>query len=96
MPLQLGKSLSTSPQRRPTGDSVFTTTAAIGRNVEILRVLDALQLSSEFSVSTPVNWKDGDQVITSQAVGDDAAKERFPQAFTTLKPYLRVAARSGE
>ena len=69
----------------------LTYPASIGRNVdEILRVLDALQLSSKFGVSTPVNWKDGDQVIISPAISDDDAKEKFPQGFTTLKPYLRL------
>ena len=74
----------------------LTYPAAIGRNVdEILRVLDALQLSSEFSVSTPVNWKDGDKVIISPAISNDDAKEKFPQAFTTLKPYLRLTPQPG-
>jgi len=69
----------------------LTYPAAIGRNVdEILRVLDALQLSNEFSVSTPVNWTNGDEVIISPTVSDDDAKKKFPQGFTTLKPYLRL------
>jgi alkyl hydroperoxide reductase subunit AhpC len=69
----------------------LTYPAAIGRNVdEILRVLDALQLSSEYAVSTPVNWNDGDDVIISPAVSDDEATTRFPRGFTTLKPYLRL------
>jgi len=69
----------------------LTYPASIGRNIdEILRVLDGLQLSSEFPVSTPVNWNDGDDVIISPAVSDDDAKDRFPKGFTTLKPYLRT------
>jgi alkyl hydroperoxide reductase subunit AhpC len=69
----------------------LTYPAAIGRNVdEIVRVLDALQLSSKYSVSTPVNWKVGGDVIISPAISDDDAKERFPKGFTTLKPYLRL------
>ena len=69
----------------------LTYPAAIGRNVdEILRVLDALQLSNEFSVSTPVNWTNGDKVIISPTISDADAKEKFPQGFTTLKPYLRL------
>jgi alkyl hydroperoxide reductase subunit AhpC len=69
----------------------LTYPAAIGRNVdEILRVLDALQLSREFGVSTPVNWNDGDDVIISPAISDADAEERFPRGFTTLKPYLRL------
>jgi alkyl hydroperoxide reductase subunit AhpC len=69
----------------------LTYPAAVGRNVdEILRALDALQLSSSYSVSTPVNWRDGDDVIISPAVSDTEAKAKFPQGFTTLKPYLRL------
>jgi alkyl hydroperoxide reductase subunit AhpC len=69
----------------------LTYPAAIGRNVdEILRVLDALQLSSQYAVSTPVNWNDGDDVIISPTLTDGEAEEKFPQGFTTLKPYLRM------
>ena len=69
----------------------LTYPAAIGRNVdEILRVLDALQLSSKHSVSTPVNWKNGGDVIISPAISDEDAKAKFPKGFTTLKPYLRL------
>jgi len=69
----------------------LTYPAAIGRNVnEIIRVLDALQLSAEFGVSTPVNWTDGDDVIISPATSDDDARAKFPKGFTTLKPYLRL------
>ena len=74
----------------------LTYPASVGRNVdEILRVLDALQLSSKFGVSTPVNWNDGDQVIISPAISDDDAREKFPQGFTTLKPYLRLTPQPG-
>jgi alkyl hydroperoxide reductase subunit AhpC len=70
---------------------MLTYPAAIGRNVdEILRVLDALQLSAQHAVSTPVNWTDGDDVIISPAISDDDARTRFPKGFTTLKPYLRL------
>lgn len=69
----------------------LTYPAAVGRNVdEIVRVLDALQLSTEHAVSTPVNWNDGDDVIISPAVSDDEATTRFPKGFTTIKPYLRL------
>jgi alkyl hydroperoxide reductase subunit AhpC len=69
----------------------LTYPASIGRNIdEIIRVLDGLQLSSEFPVSTPVDWNVGDDVIISPAVSDEDAKERFPKGFTTLKPYLRT------
>ncbi len=57
----------------------LTYPASVGRNVaEILRVLDALQLSGAHAVSTPVNWKDGDDVVISPALSDDEAKRRFP------------------
>ena len=69
----------------------LTYPAAIGRNVdEIIRVLDALQLSAQHGVSTPVNWNDGDDVIISPAISDEDATARFPKGFTTLRPYLRL------
>jgi alkyl hydroperoxide reductase subunit AhpC len=74
----------------------LTYPASIGRNVdEIIRVLDALQLSSRHAVSTPVNWQDGDQVIISPAISDEEAKEKFPKGFTALKPYLRLTPQPG-
>jgi alkyl hydroperoxide reductase subunit AhpC len=69
----------------------LTYPAAIGRNVdEVVRVLDALQLSAQYSVSTPVNWNDGDDVVISPALSDSEATARFPKGFKTLKPYLRL------
>ena len=69
----------------------LTYPASIGRNVdEIVRCVKALQRSSEYAVSTPVNWKDGDEVIISPAISDDDAKKKFPNGFKTLKPYLRL------
>ncbi|SRR5581483_7586181 len=74
----------------------LTYPAAIGRNVdEVVRVLDALQLSAAHGVSTPVNWTDGDDVIISPAISDDDAAVRFPKGFTTLKPYLRITPQPG-
>ncbi len=62
-----------------------------GRNFdEILRVIDSLQLTAGYSVSTPVNWKDGDDVIILPAISDDDAKGRFPKGWRALKPYLRL------
>ncbi|MFT7464066.1 MAG: alkyl hydroperoxide reductase subunit AhpC [Pseudohongiellaceae bacterium] len=62
-----------------------------GRNFdEILRVIDSLQLTSEFSVATPVNWHDGEDVIIVPTMSDEDAKVNFPKGFKTLKPYLRV------
>jgi alkyl hydroperoxide reductase subunit AhpC len=61
-----------------------------GRNFdEILRVIDSMQLTDRYKVSTPVNWKHGEDVIIVPAVSDDQAKELFPKGFKTLKPYLR-------
>jgi alkyl hydroperoxide reductase subunit AhpC len=69
----------------------LTYPAAIGRNVdEVLRVLDALQLSAAHAVSTPVNWNNGDDVIVSPAIPEDVASVQFPKGFKTLKPYLRL------
>ena len=65
--------------------------ASTGRNFdEILRVIDSLQLTAGYSVATPVNWKDGDDVIIVPSLSDEAAKEKFPGGWKTLKPYLRV------
>ena len=62
-----------------------------GRNFdEILRVIDSLQLSAGYSVSTPVNWKDGEDVIIMPSVSDDEAKGKFPKGWKALKPYLRL------
>jgi alkyl hydroperoxide reductase subunit AhpC len=62
-----------------------------GRNFdEVLRLLDALQLSAKHPVSTPVNWKQGDDVIIVTAVSDEEAKQRFPKGYRSLKPYLRL------
>jgi thioredoxin-dependent peroxiredoxin len=62
-----------------------------GRNFqEILRVLDSLQLTARYSVSTPADWKDGDDVIIAPAISDEDAKTKFPKGFKTLRPYLRV------
>jgi alkyl hydroperoxide reductase subunit AhpC len=69
----------------------LTYPASTGRNIdEILRVLDSLQLTADYQVATPVNWKDGDDVVISGAVSDEEAKERFPKGFKALKPYLRM------
>jgi alkyl hydroperoxide reductase subunit AhpC len=70
---------------------MITYPASTGRNFdEILRVVDSLQLTANYSVATPVNWKDGDDVIIAPAISDEEAKERFPKGFKTLKPYLRL------
>jgi len=62
-----------------------------GRNFdEILRVIDSLQLTAGYSVSTPVNWNQGDDVIILPAISDEDAKSKFPKGWKTLKPYLRL------
>src|SRR5204862_8281456 len=62
-----------------------------GRNFdEILRVLDSMQLTAEHKVATPVNWKQGDDVIIAGSVSDDDAKKLFPQGWKAPKPYLRI------
>ena len=62
-----------------------------GRNFnEILRVLDSMQLTAKHKVATPVNWKNGDDVIIVPAVSDDEAKKIFPDGWKTIKPYLRT------
>ena len=69
----------------------LTYPASTGRNFdEILRVIDSLQLTANYKVATPVDWKDGEDVIIVPAVSDEEAKERFPKGFEAKKPYLRV------
>lgn len=68
-----------------------------GRNFhEILRVIDSLQLTATKSVATPADWKQGEDVIILSSVSDDAAKEKFPAGWKTLKPYLRLVAQPGK
>ena len=69
----------------------LTYPASTGRNFdEILRVIDSLQLTANYSVATPANWEDGDDCIVVPALSDEEATEKFPQGFTAVKPYLRV------
>jgi alkyl hydroperoxide reductase subunit AhpC len=68
-----------------------------GRNFdEVLRVIDSMQLTAKHKVATPVNWKDGDQVIILPAVSDAEAKERYPQGWNAPKPYLRYVPQPRE
>lgn len=70
---------------------MITYPASTGRNFdEILRVIDSLQLTANYSVATPVNWKDGDDVIIVPSMSDEDAKAKFPAGWKALKPYLRV------
>jgi alkyl hydroperoxide reductase subunit AhpC len=66
-----------------------------GRNFdEILRVLDSMQLTAQYKVATPVNWKHGDDVIITPAVSNEEAEKSFP-GFKTIKPYLRTTRQPG-
>jgi alkyl hydroperoxide reductase subunit AhpC len=61
-----------------------------GRNFdEVLRVIDSMQLTARHKVATPVNWRDGDNVIILPSVTEDEAKERYPEGWTAPRPYLR-------
>jgi thioredoxin-dependent peroxiredoxin len=69
----------------------LTYPASTGRNFdEILRVIDSLQLTDQYKVATPVNWKPGDDVIIVPSVNNEDAKKLFPGGWNEIKPYLRV------
>ncbi len=64
-----------------------------GRNFdEILRALDSLQLTSKHAVSTPVNWKPGEDVVIPGTMSEEDVKKKFPAGMRVLKPYLRMGA----
>lgn len=68
----------------------ITYPASTGRNfTEVLRVLDSLQLSAKYSVATPADWIEGEDVIVSMAVSTEDAEKKFPKGLTIVKPYLR-------
>lgn len=76
---------------------ILTYPMSTGRNFsEILRVVDSLQLTATKSVATPADWKQGEDVIILASVSDDAAKEKFPGGWKTLKPYLRLVPQPGK
>jgi len=69
----------------------LTYPASTGRNFqELLRVIDSLQLTSNYSVATPANWKLGEDCIISLSVSDEDAKRKFPKGIKMVKPYLRL------
>lgn len=69
----------------------LTYPASAGRNFdEILRVIDSLQLTANYKVATPANWKHGEDVIIAGTVSDEDAKKLFPNGWKTVKPYLRT------
>jgi len=68
-----------------------------GRNFnEILRSLDSLQLTANYKVATPADWKHGEDVIIVASLSDAEAKEKFPQGWKTVKPYMRVVPQPGK
>ncbi|MES2848465.1 MAG: peroxiredoxin [Bacteroidota bacterium] len=69
---------------------IITYPASTGRNfVEVLRVVDSLQLTANYSVATPANWKHGENVIVVPAVSTEDAIKKFPKGVEIVKPYLR-------
>jgi alkyl hydroperoxide reductase subunit AhpC len=67
-----------------------------GRNFdEILRVLDSMQMTAQYKVATPVNWKQGEDVIIAGSVSDEEAKKLFPAGWKAPKPYLRIVKQPG-
>ena len=64
-----------------------------GRNFdEVLRLIDSVQLTAQHKVATPVNWKQGDDVIIVPAVSDDEARKKYPNGWKAPKPYMRFVA----
>ncbi len=77
--------------------ATITYPASTGRNFdEILRVIDSLQLTDNYKVATPVNWKKGEDVVISPALQDpEDLKKRFPKGYKVIKPYLRTTPQPG-
>ena len=74
----------------------LTYPASTGRNFdEILRAIDSLQLTAKHKVATPSNWQQGDDVIIVPSVSDEEAREKFPDGWTALRPYLRIVPQPG-
>jgi len=70
---------------------MLTYPASTGRNFnELLRVIDSLQLTSEFSLDTPADWEYGDDCIIALSISNEEAQQKFPKGFTEAKPYLRI------
>jgi thioredoxin-dependent peroxiredoxin len=71
--------------------AMLTYPMSTGRNFdEVLRLLDSCQLTAKHTVATPVNWKPGEDVIIPPSVSDDQAKQKYPNGWKALKPYLRI------
>ena len=70
---------------------MITYPASTGRNFEeLLRVIDSLQLTANYSVATPANWKNGEEVVIAPTVSNEEAETKFPKGFKIVKPYLRL------
>lgn len=70
---------------------IITYPASTGRNFqEILRVIDSLQLTANYSVATPADWKEGEDVVVVPAIKTEDIPAKFPKGFTAVKPYLRL------
>ena len=70
---------------------IITYPASTGRNfVELLRVIDSLQLTANYSVATPADWKSGEDVVVSPAIKTEDIPAKFPKGFKEIKPYLRM------
>ncbi len=75
---------------------IITYPASTGRNfVEVLRVVDSLQLTANYSVATPANWKQGENVIVANTVSTEDAIKKFPKGVEVVKPYLRYTPQPG-
>jgi thioredoxin-dependent peroxiredoxin len=71
--------------------TVFTYPPSTGRNfAEIIRVIDSLQLTDNYSVATPANWTDGGDCVVVPSISTEEAKQKFPKGITEVKPYLRM------
>lgn len=70
---------------------MITYPASTGRNFnELLRVIDSLQLTANYSVATPANWEHGQEVVIAPAITDEDANQKFPKGYKKVKPYLRL------
>jgi alkyl hydroperoxide reductase subunit AhpC len=70
---------------------MLTYPASTGRNFyELLRVIDSLQLTANYKVATPANWKNGEEVVVSPAIATEDAKKLFLKGVEEIKPYLRM------
>ena len=70
---------------------IITYPASTGRNFqEILRVIDSVQLTANYGVATPVDWKDGEDVVIVPAIKTEDIPAKFPKGYTAVKPYLRI------